>query len=67
MQIRVPALRERLEDLAELTDHFLDHFNRVHGREIRDVDPSARLMLERHVWPGNVRELRNMIERAVLV
>ncbi len=67
VQIRVPALRERLEDLPELVSYFLDHFNRVHDRRIRGIHPSAKALLERHTWPGNVRELRNVIERAVLV
>ncbi|HLK48917.1 MAG TPA: sigma 54-interacting transcriptional regulator [Bryobacteraceae bacterium] len=67
VQIRVPALRERPEDLAELVSYFLDHFNRVHERDIRGVHPGARRLLEGHSWPGNVRELRNVMERAVLV
>ncbi len=67
VQIRVPTLRERPEDLPELVSYFLAHFNRVHGREIRGVHPGAMRLLDRHTWPGNVRELRNVIERAVLV
>jgi len=67
VQIRVPTLRERPEDLPELAAYFLDHFNRVHGRQIHGIHPGAKLLLERHEWPGNVRELRNVIERAVLV
>ncbi len=67
IQISVPALRERLEDLPDLISFFIDHFNRVHSRQIRGIHPSAKVLLERHPWPGNVRELRNVIERAVLV
>lgn len=67
VQIRLPALRERVEDLAALSAHFLEHFNRVHGRDVRGLHPSARRLLELYSWPGNVRELRNMLERAVLV
>ena len=67
VQIRVPALRERPEDLPELVAFFLEHFNRVHGREIQGVHPGAKRLIEAHTWPGNVRELRNVIERAVLV
>lgn len=67
VQIRVPTLRERPEDLAELASYFLDHFNRVHHRYIQGIHPGAQRLLERHSWPGNVRELRNVIERAVLV
>jgi two-component system, NtrC family, response regulator AtoC len=67
VQIRVPSLRERPEDLPELVSFFLAQFNRIHGREIRGIHPGAMRLLERHTWPGNVRELRNVIERAVLV
>jgi two-component system response regulator AtoC len=67
VQIRVPALRERLEDLPDLIDFFLNHFNRIHNRQIQGVHPNARMLLEGHSWPGNVRELRNVMERAVLV
>lgn len=67
VQIRVPSLRERLEDLSELANHFLGHFNALHDRQIRGIHPGARRVLESHTWPGNVRELRNIIERAVLV
>ena len=67
VQIRVPALRERPEDLPDLLAFFLDHFNRVHGREIQGIHPSAKRLIEGHGWPGNVRELRNVIERAILV
>jgi two-component system response regulator AtoC len=67
VQIRVPTLRERPEDIPELASYFLDHFNRVHHRQIQGIHPGAQRLLQRHSWPGNVRELRNIIERAVLV
>ena len=67
VQIRVPTLRERPDDIPELVTYFLDHFNRVHDRQIHGIHPSAKHLLDRHTWPGNVRELRNVIERAVLV
>ncbi len=67
VQIRVPALRERPEDIPVLAAHFLDEFNRTHNRTIRGIDPKARGILESYSWPGNVRQLRNVMERAVLV
>ncbi len=67
VQIRLPALRERPEDTRALALYFLEHFNRVHFRHIRGIDPNALRMLESYSWPGNVRELRNTVERAVLV
>ena len=63
----LPPLRERLEDLPELVQAFLDEFNERHGRAVRGVDEKALAILRQHRWPGNVRELRNVIERAVIV
>ncbi|WP_396624228.1 sigma-54 interaction domain-containing protein [Luteitalea sp.] len=65
--MRVPALRERLEDLAPLCQHFLGLYNARHGRNLRGVSPAAYHRLMQHRWPGNVRELENVIERGVLV
>jgi transcriptional regulator with PAS, ATPase and Fis domain len=67
IQIRLPALRERIEDIESLAVHFLTQFNQVHGRQIKGIHPDAMRMLEQRAWPGNTRELRNVIERAVLV
>lgn len=63
--IYLPALRERIEDVPLLANHFLQHFNREMGKSVQGFSPEAmqRLMLYR--WPGNVRELANVIERAV--
>jgi len=63
----VPPLRERMEDVPELVQAFLDEFNERHGRSVRGVADDALDVLRRHRWPGNVRELRNVIERAVIV
>ena len=63
----LPPLRERMEDLPELVQGFLDEFNERHGRAVRGVDGGALAILHQHRWPGNVRELRNVIERAVIV
>ncbi len=65
--VRVPSLRERLEDVALLCQHFLALYNERHGRSIRGVSPAAYHRLMQHRWPGNVRELENVIERGVLV
>jgi len=67
VQIRLPALRERTEDIPQLTHHFLRQFSRLHNRDLRGIHPLAQRLLETYPWPGNVRELRNIIERAVLV
>jgi Nif-specific regulatory protein len=65
VEIRVPALRERLSDVPNLTDHFLKRFVRETGRKIRGFTPAAIKKMESYHWPGNVRELRNVVERAV--
>jgi transcriptional regulator with PAS, ATPase and Fis domain len=67
VQIQIPSLRERAEDIEDVALHFLDQFNRTHQRNIRGIHPRVLRILQEHTWPGNVRELRNVIERAVLV
>jgi PAS domain S-box-containing protein len=67
IQILIPPLRERPEDIVPLTRFFIEHYNRKFKRNIEGVsDASARLLLG-HPWPGNVRELRNAIERAMIL
>jgi DNA-binding NtrC family response regulator len=65
--LRVPALRERTEDIPLLCDHFLDRFRQRYERNVRTIAPAAYHLLIRSRWQGNVRELENAIERAVLV
>jgi Nif-specific regulatory protein len=65
IEIRVPPLRERLEDVPLLADHFLKRFVRETARKIRGFTPAALKKMETYHWPGNVRELRNVVERAV--
>lgn len=65
--LALPPLRERMEDLPELVQGFLDEFNERHGRAVRGVDEEALAILRQHRWPGNVRELRNAMERAMIV
>jgi Nif-specific regulatory protein len=65
VEIRVPPLRERLQDVPLLADHFLRRFVRETGRKIRGFTPQALKKMETYHWPGNVRELRNVVERAV--
>jgi formate hydrogenlyase transcriptional activator len=65
--IRVPALRERREDLPDLVRHFLHHFSRRLGKTVAGVGPDVLRLLSAYHWPGNVRELENLIERALIV
>ena len=67
LQINVPPLRERRDDILLLVEHFIERNNRRLGTQIRDLDPRARKLLLDYPWPGNVRELENTIERAVVL
>jgi DNA-binding NtrC family response regulator len=64
--IRLPALRERVEDLALLVEHFIHKFSVRLRKNVSGIEPDAEHALARHSWPGNIRELENVIERAVL-
>jgi two-component system, NtrC family, nitrogen regulation response regulator NtrX len=63
----VPPLRQRVEDIALLADHFLKEFTMAYGRKPKELTPEAYDVLKEHRWPGNVRELRNLMERIVIM
>ena len=63
----LPPLRERMEDLPLLVEHFIGRFNHVQKRHIQGCRPDAIALLMAHDWPGNVRELENVIERAFVL
>jgi transcriptional regulator with GAF, ATPase, and Fis domain len=67
VNIHVPPLRERKEDIVPLATHFTDLYAKELKKEVRGLDPGAVRALKRHTWPGNIRELENTIERAVLM
>jgi DNA-binding NtrC family response regulator len=67
MPVRVPALRERPEDIPLLARHFVEQGSRRLKKTVRDISPESLGALMRYPWPGNVRELENVIERAVIV
>ncbi len=64
--LRLPALRERREDVNDLVPAFLAEFNTKAGKSVKFVPPAVQQKLHTHDWPGNVRELRNVVERCVL-
>src|SRR6185295_9159588 len=66
LKIKVPPLRERLDDVLLIANRFLKRFNGQYDKRIRDISPEAILRLVRYDWPGNIRELESVIERAVL-
>jgi DNA-binding NtrC family response regulator len=66
IKIKVPALRERLDDIPLIAQHLLERFNKQYDRNIRAISEGAMLRLLRYDWPGNIRQLESVIERAVL-
>lgn len=67
LEIVVPALRKRPEDIPVLAQHFLHKYNSETGRKLRGFTPRAMDQLKKYRWPGNVRELKNVVERAVVL
>ena len=67
VEIHLPALRERREDIPTLVAHFLSQYAARYRRQVRGVDPLALQSLLQYGWPGNVRELEHTMERAVLM
>jgi transcriptional regulator with PAS, ATPase and Fis domain len=64
--LHLPPLRERIEDLPLLVDHFVQGTNAEHGRQIAGIDDACLTAMARYWWPGNVRELKHAIEHAVI-
>jgi transcriptional regulator with PAS, ATPase and Fis domain len=66
IQIRVPSLTERLEDIPLLVHYFLKKYNNVYGKTVSGLTRRAQTVLLQHPWPGNVRELENVIATAAI-
>jgi len=67
MALKVPPLRERLEEIEALAERFVRQANEANGCAIGRIAPPVLELLRRYAWPGNVRELRNVVERAVVI
>ena len=67
VKLEIPPLRDRLEDVPLLVEHFIDRFNTVQGKEIMGMSDEALSCLMSHDYPGNVRELENLVERAFIL
>lgn len=67
VEVNLPPLRERKEDIPVLAVHFLSRYATRYRRQIRGIEPAAMQMLLQYAWPGNVRELEHTLERAVLM
>src|SRR5882672_8347002 len=66
IEIRIPPLRDRREEIAGLVDHFLTRFNSQYGRKVEIPPDTMRVFIEHH-WPGNIRELENAVKRIVVL
>jgi DNA-binding NtrC family response regulator len=67
VEIDLPPLRDRREDVPQLIEHYLQHYAQRYGRPVPALSPAARMALLEHDWPGNVRALRHALERAVIL
>jgi len=67
LEIIVPALRKRPDDIPELAHYFLQRFNTETGRKLRGYSTQAMELMRKYRWPGNIRELKNVVERAVVL
>ena len=67
IELHIPPLRERGEDIILLAQHFLDTYNRKYHKSITGLNREARNKLLKYTWPGNVRELQHILERAVIL
>jgi len=67
LEIVVPPLRKRVDDIPILAEHFLDRYSKETGRKYQGFTPEAMRVLMAYRWPGNIRELKNVVERAVVL
>ena len=67
VEIRIPPLSERVDDIPMLATHFLDYYSKKYRKEVLSITPNAMLKLKKYAWPGNVRELQHALERAVIM
>jgi DNA-binding NtrC family response regulator len=67
IEVKIPSLRERREDIDVLTQHFLEKCSKENNKNISGISDEAMEVLHNYSWPGNIRELRNVLERAVVL
>ncbi len=67
MEIDLPPLRERHEDIMRIAEYYLNHYAAKYDRDLHGFDRTAEQLLMTYSWPGNVRELNHVVERAVLM
>jgi DNA-binding NtrC family response regulator len=67
VEIHLPSLRERLDDIPLLADHFVKMYNTKYRKNIKTMTPNTTAKLQKYSWPGNIRELQHAIERAIIM
>ncbi|MBD3383699.1 response regulator [candidate division KSB1 bacterium] len=67
IEIHLPSLAERREDIPPLADYFVKRFSEKHHKPIKFIDPGAMQLIQHYIWPGNVRQLQNVIEQCVVL
>jgi DNA-binding NtrC family response regulator len=67
IEIEIPALRERFEDIPLLANHFLKHYAAKYDKNVNKISEGAMARMHKHPWPGNIRELQHAIERAIIL
>ncbi|MCF8235462.1 MAG: sigma-54 dependent transcriptional regulator [Bacteroidales bacterium] len=67
VEVHLPALRERTEDIEPLVEHFLDNYCKKYKIPKKRISPATLTRLQKHTWPGNIRELQHAVERAVIM
>ena len=66
IEISIPPLRERREDIPVLFEHFMEQYGSQHGLRTPFLTPEARAWIQDHAWPGNIRQLKNTVERLII-
>jgi len=67
IEIELPPLHDRLEDIPLLAEHFVNHYSKKYQKRVRSINPATIKRMEKYPWPGNVRELQHAIDRAVIM
>jgi len=67
IEVEIPPLRERLEDIPLLANHFLKHYSEKYNKNVSKISEAAATRMHKHPWPGNIRELQHAIERAIIL
>lgn len=67
INIDIPPLRERKDDIMPLVEYFINEFNRTFKKNVKKISPEAKKAFLHHSWPGNVREIKNVVERCIIL